>query len=249
MVAQGNNQVEGEDYGETFAPVVKMTTVRTSLRLVASKNWEVYQMDVENGFLHGDLEEEVYMKLPPCFRHTHPCKKLFDALIKCRFAQSFEDYSLFSYSCEGVQLRVLIYVDDLVICCSSSHMVKKFKEYLSKCFAMKDLGKLKYLLGIEASRGAEGFFLSQWKYSLDIITETDCLGCKQFPTLMEQKHQLATEQSSLLHDPTKYRLLVGLLIYLLNTRPELCYSVHLLSQFMQAPTEAQWLAALHVVRY
>lgn len=68
---QGNNHIQGEDYNETFAPVVKMTTIRTVLRLVAANNWEVYQMDVHNAFLHGDLEEEVYMKLPPGFRHTH----------------------------------------------------------------------------------------------------------------------------------------------------------------------------------
>ena len=176
----GNKQVEGENYNETFAPVIKMTTVRMFLRLVAANQWEVFQMDVNNAFLHGDLEEEVYMKLPPGFRHSHPnkvcrlrkslyglkqaprCwfKKLSDALLKFGFIQSYDDYSLFCYSRKGIQLCVLIYVDDLLISGNDSRMVQKFKEYLSKCFSMKDLGKLNYFLGIEVSRGPEGIFLS-----------------------------------------------------------------------------------------
>lgn len=269
LVVNGKSQVEGEDYKETFAPVVKMTTVRALLRLVAAKQWEVYQMDVQNAFLHGDLEEEVYMKLPPGFRHSHPnkvCKlrkslyglkqaprcwfkKLSDALIRFGFIQSYEDYSLFSYERSGVELRVLVYVDDLLICGNNPHMVKRFKEYLSKCFAMKDLGKLKYFLGIEVSRGPEGIFLSQRKYTLDIVADTGYLGSKPVATPLEQGHNLAKSKAPLLTDPTKYRRLLGRLIYLLNTRPELCYSVHLLSQFMQAPTEEHWSAALRVVRY
>ena len=178
VVVQGNKQVEGEDYSETFAPVVKMNTVRTLLRLVAAKQWEVYQMDVNNAFLHGDLEEEVYMKLPPGFRHKFPgkvCrlrkllyglkqaphywfKKLSDALLRFGLVQSYEDYSLFSYTRGNIELRVLIYVDDLLICGSDAYMLQKFKDYLSRCFSMKDLGKLKYFLGIEVCRGSEGIF-------------------------------------------------------------------------------------------
>nr|AII99795.1 copia-type retrotransposon polyprotein [Sinapis alba] len=181
VVVMGNKQVEGEDYNETFAPVVKMTTVRMFLRLVAANQWEVFQMDVNNAFLHGDLDEEVYMKLPPGFRHSHPnkvcrlrkslyglkqaprCwfKKLSDALLKFGFCQSYDDYSLFSYTRKGIQLHVLIYVDDLLISGNDRHMVQRFKDYLGKCFSMKDLGKLKYFLGIEVSRGPEGIFLSQ----------------------------------------------------------------------------------------
>ncbi|CAA7024956.1 unnamed protein product [Microthlaspi erraticum] len=137
-----------------------MNTVCSVLRLVAAKNWEVYQMDVNNAFLHGDLEEKVYMKLPPGFRHSHPGK---------------------------------------------------------------DLGKLKYFLGIEISRGPDGIFLSQHKYALDIIAETGNLGSRHAATPLEQDHKLATIDSPILEDPKPYRRLMGRLIYLLNTRPELCF--------------------------
>lgn len=170
-------------------------------------------------------------------------------MIQFGFEQSYEDYSLFSYERHGVELQVLVYVDDLLICGNNSHMVRRFKEYLSKCFAMKDLGKLKYFLGIEVSRDPEGIFLLQRKYTLDIVAETGNLGSRPVSTPLEQNHQLAKSKAPSLADPTKYLRLMGRLIYLLNTRPELCYSVHLLSQFMQAPTEEHWSAALRVMRY
>lgn len=256
-------------YKETFAPVVKMTTVRTLLRLVAAKQWEIYQMDVNNAFIHGDLEEEVYMKLPPGFRHTHPgkvcrlrkslyglkqaprCwfKKLSDALLRFGFVQSYDDYSLFSYTKKGLEIRVLIYVDDFLITGNDAYMIQKFKDYLSRCFSMKDLGKLKYFLGIEVSRGPDGIFLSQRKYALDIIAETGNLGAKPALTPLEQNHQLATVESPLFSDPKQYRRLVGRLIYLTHTRPELSYAVHILTQFMKTPKQAHWDAATRVVRF
>lgn len=106
-------------------------------------------------------------------------------------------------------------------------MIQKFKDYLSRCCSMKDLGRLKYFLGIEVSRGAEGFFLNQRKYALDIVEDTGNLGCRPAATPLEQNHNLALVQSRLLPVPKKYRRLVGRLIYLLNTWPELCFSFHL----------------------
>lgn len=239
----GNKQIEREDYNETFAPVVKMTNVRTLLRIVAANQCEVFQMDVNNTFLHGDLDEEVYMKLPPSFRHSHPdkvcrlCKSLYglkqaprcwfkklsDSLLRFWFVQSYDDYSLFSYTHKGIELRVLIYVDDLLICGNDAYMLQKFKEYLGRCFSMKDLGKLKYFLGIEVSRGPDGIFLSQRKYALDIIADCGSLGSRPAP------HHLASDDGPLLTDAKPYRRLVGRLLYLLHTRPELSYSVHVLS--------------------
>ena len=125
-------------------------------------------MDVHNAFLHGDLNEEVYMKLPPGFTHSDPSKvcilrkslyglrqaprcwfeKLTNALTEFGFAQSYSDYSLFTYTKGSKEVRVLIYVDDLVIASNDIEFFVKFKAYLGECFKMKDLGKLKYFLGI-----------------------------------------------------------------------------------------------------
>ena len=195
LVILGNRQVEGVDYNETFAPVAKMVTVRTLLAVAATQGWELHQIDVHNALLHGDLKEEVYMKLPPGFTVSRDkvCKlnkslyglkqaprcwfsKLVTALKNYGFTQSYSDYSLFDYTQKDVRLHVLVYVDDLVIAGNDSKAITKFKEYLSDCFHMKDLGPLKYFLGIEVARGSEGIFLCQRKFALDILSEQGCCG-------------------------------------------------------------------------
>ncbi|KAL9299037.1 putative RNA-directed DNA polymerase [Arabidopsis thaliana] len=114
---------------------------------------------------------------------------------------------------------------------------------------MKDLGKLKYFLGLEVSRGADGFCLSQQKYALDIINEAGLLGYKPSAVPMELHHKLGSISSPVFDNPVQYRRLVDRFIYLTITRPDLSYAVHILSQFMQTPLEAHWHAALRLVRY
>ncbi|MCH86991.1 hypothetical protein A2U01_0007855 [Trifolium medium] len=253
LVILGNHQVEGIDYTETFAPVAKMVTVRVVLAVAAARNWELHQMDVHNAFLHGDLQEEVFMKLPPGFNVSSPemvCKlrkslyglkqaprcwfsKLSQALKTYGFRQSLSDYSLFVLQKQGTQIVVLVYVDDLIVAGNDSAAIELFKGYLNACFHMKDLGKLKYFLGVEVAQSGTGISLSQRKYALDIISEVGLLGAKPALTPLEQNHHLALANGSPLRDPEKYRRLVGRLIYLCFTRPELSYCVHTLSQFMQ----------------
>ena len=269
LVVLGNHQQEGIDYNGTFALVAKLTTVRVFLAVAASKNWELHQMDVHNAFLHGDLDEEVYMKLPPGFESSDPtlvCRlrkslyglkqaprcwfaKLVSALKGYGFLQSYSDYSLFTFTKGGVQINVLVYVDDLVISGNDSAALTIFKAYLSDCFKMKDLGNLKYFLGIEVAHSSSGLFLCQRKYTLDIMSEAGLLGAKPIGFPIEQNHKLGLATGEFLIDPESYRRLVGRLIYLAVTRPDLAYSVHILSQFMQAPRIEHWEAALRVVRY
>ncbi|CAA7032085.1 unnamed protein product [Microthlaspi erraticum] len=269
LVALGNRQVEGEDYGETFAPVAKMGTVRMFLKVAAGNDWPVYQMDVHNAFLHGDLEEEVYMKPPPGFypdagnkvcrlrksiyglKQAPRCwfEKLSKSLREYGFEQTAADYSLFTFNKGGVVINLLIYVDDMILTGNSAEALRVFKDYLSSCFKMKDLGFLKYFLGIEVSRNKTGFYLSQRKYALDIVSDAGLLAAKPATFPLEQNHGLALSTSALLSDPTPYRRMVGRFIYLVNTRPDLAFCVHVLAQFMQQPRADHWQAALRVVRY
>ena len=167
-------------------------------------------MDVHNAFSHGDLEEEVYMKLPPGFESSDPnlvCRlrkslyglkqaprcwfaKLVTTLKGYGFLQSYSDYSLFTYTKGNVQINVLVYVDDLIISGNDSATLKTFKAYLSDCFKMKDLGVLKYFLGIEVARSSAGLFLCQRKYTLDIVSEVGLLGAKPCGFPIEQNHRL-----------------------------------------------------------
>lgn len=142
-----------------------------------------------------------------------------------------------------------MYNDDLIISGNSSDAIKTFKDYLSMCFHMKDLGAVKYFLGLEVARNPSGIYLCQRKYATDIVSELGLLGCKPAGSPIDQNHKLSLADGPLLADPERYRRLVGRLIYLAATRPDLTYAIHALSQFMQKPQTDHWLAALKVVRY
>ena len=269
LVVLRNNQKAGVDFSDTFAPVVKMSTVRTFREVAAARKWDLHQMDVHNAFLHGDLEEEVYMKLPPGFRTRESddvCRlrkslyglkqaprcwfaKLKSALTRYGFKEAYADYSMFYFCKGGLEIYILVYVDDLVIGGNDPTKINKFKEYLVECFHMKDLGSLKYFLGIEVARNKNGIFLCQRKYALDIINEAGMLGSKPATFPLEQQHKLGLATCKFVEDPEPYRRLVGRLLYLLATRPDLTYAVHVLSQFIQKPQVYYWESALRVVRY
>ncbi|CAM8970229.1 unnamed protein product [Rhodiola kirilowii] len=271
LVAKGFTQEEGLDYNETFAPVVKMPTVRMVLALAASKDWPLYQLDVDNAFLHGDLNEEVYMIVPPGYFLKEKqlgmvCKlnkslyglkqaprqwftKLAEFLFAYGFIQSPNDHSLFTLKRDHEFIILLIYVDDIVITGTSNSIISDIKKAIHTKFRIKDLGLLKYFLGIEVARSSTGIFINQRKYALDLLTETGLLGCKPNTTPMDIKQKLALSTAPKLDDPTAYRQLVGKLLYLNVTRPDIAFSVHILSQFLAAPTEDHLQAAHRVLRY
>ncbi|KAH9764454.1 hypothetical protein KPL70_001531 [Citrus sinensis] len=183
LVILGNKQVKGIDYTETCAPVAKLVIVQTFLVVAVARNWELYQIDVHDAFLHGELNEEVYMRLPPGSTSNESkmvCRlrkslyglkqaphywfaKLVATLKTYDFAQSSSDYSLFTLYRDSIHLLVLVYVDDIIVSENNSEAIRVFKMYLSDCFYIKDFGPLKYFLGIEVARNPTGIFLSQRK--------------------------------------------------------------------------------------
>jgi len=211
LVIHSDHHVEGFNYNEMFGPVAKMTSVRCFLSVAVAKGWELYQLDVNNAFFHGDLQEEVYMTLPPGFTCSTPTKvcrlqkslyglhqaprqwlaKLSSKLREYCFVHSYADYSLFTYRNGDTFMALLVYVDDIMLVGNDTSACSKFKEYLHACFSIKDLGSLKYFLGLEVSRGPKGLFLSQRKYALEIIDECGLLGAKLSASPMEENHKLA----------------------------------------------------------
>ncbi|KAK9055092.1 hypothetical protein SSX86_026172 [Deinandra increscens subsp. villosa] len=269
LVAKGFTQTEGVDFHDTFAPVAKLVTVRTLLAVAVKKDWIINQLDVNNAFLHGDLDEEVYMKVPQGFskeNETRVCrlrkslyglkqasrnwyKKITNFLLELGFVQSRCDHSLYIYKDRNIFIAILIYVDDVIIVGNNSSMIQEIKTNLDKKFSIKDLGILKYFLGIEVARTADGLVLSQRKYILDILVDSGMEGCKPSSFPMEQNLKLGLDESEPRVDANSYRRLIGRLLYLQATRPDVAYSVNVLSQFVADPRRNHLNAANRILRY
>ncbi|GJV50332.1 ribonuclease H-like domain-containing protein [Tanacetum coccineum] len=197
LVAQGFGQKKGIDYEKTFSPVVKMVTVRCLLNIIVSMSWPVFKLYVNNAFLYGDLEEAP--------RQWNA--KLTSTLIENGFSQSKSDYSLYTKSDNGVFLALLVYVDDIIITGDSVSDIEKFKVFLKSKFMIKDLGKLKYFLGIEVIDTDKGIYLNQRKYVLDLLSKYGILACKPAKTPLMSKLVIsnkASDKDPLLENITDY---------------------------------------------
>ena len=170
MVAKGFTQTYGVDYQETFAPVAKLNSVRILLSLVANFKWPLHQLDVKNAFLNGELEEEVFMTLPPGFEEelgrTKVCRlkkslyglkqsprawfERFGTVVKgLSYTQSQADHTLFyKHSTKNKIAILIVYMDDIILIGDDSLELKILKERLAEAFEIKELGPLKYFLGI-----------------------------------------------------------------------------------------------------
>ncbi|XP_078444348.1 alpha/beta-Hydrolases superfamily protein isoform X1 [Wolffia australiana] len=273
LVAQGYTQSYGVDYNETFAPVAKLNTVRVLIALAAMFDWKLYQYDVKNAFLHGELKEEVFMAPPPGYRLSHNSgdvyhlkKSLYGlkqsprawfgrfstVILAVGFFQSEGDHTLFiKHGKDGKITILIVYVDDIIITGDDHIEIQNLEQHLSSSFDIKALGQMTYFLGIEVAYSRSGIVLSQHKYILDLLRETGKLDCRPAATPVDNNVKLKAEQDDkdALVNKTSFQRLIGKLLYLNHTRPDIAFAVNSLSQFMNDPRESHQNAADRILAY
>jgi hypothetical protein len=192
LVAKGFTQVPGKNFGSTFTPIVKLTYVRLLVSLAASHSWPLHQLDIKNFFLYGDLLETIYMDTIPRFRAEGEyagkvfrlCKSLYglkqsprawfshfsDVILSMEFFRCQSDHTCFIRRHPNSRcIILLVYVDDIILTGDDAPGISQVKRDLGKVFDVKDLGSLRYLLGIEVAHSRNGISLSQRKYTLNLL--------------------------------------------------------------------------------
>jgi len=242
--------------------------VRIFIALAITKDWPLHQLDINNAFLHGFLDEEVYMYPPEGYDKAAPgqvCKlerslygmkqasrqwnlELTKFLSKNGFRQSKSDYSLFTKTSKGLCTFILVYVNDLLIAGDDINNIIEIKALLHQAYTINDLGLARYFLGVEIARSSSGTFLNQRKYILDILSDAGLTAATPARFPMAKGLKLSTEEGTLLPKLEAYRRVAGRLLCLTLTRPDISYAVQHLSQFLQAHKQPHYDAALHVLR-
>ncbi|CAJ2663992.1 unnamed protein product [Trifolium pratense] len=269
LVAKGYSQQYGIDYNEVFAPVARWDTIRTLLCIAASKGWEVHQLDVKSAFLHGELTEDVYVEQPLGYQTTEKDKvyKLQKALYGLKQAPRAWYSKIESYFCQekfdkcqnehtlfvkqdGDKILIVsLYVDDLIYTGNDKMLFEEFKISMKRNFAMTDLGKMKYFLGVEVSQKDYGILIHQQKYAKELLSRFGMESCNTVNSPIVPGNKLNKDEGGTVVNATKYKQMVGSLMYLLATRPDLAYSVCLIARYMEKPTELHMAAAKRILRY
>nr|GEU89828.1 retrovirus-related Pol polyprotein from transposon TNT 1-94 [Tanacetum cinerariifolium] len=245
LVIRGFSQKEGLDYKHTFSPVAKAVTVRVLIAIATTKGCPLHQLDVNNSFLHGFVEEQIYMKPPKWYTKAvidQVCKlnkspyglkkayrqwnhELLKFLVSLGFVQSKHDYSLFVKAQRTSFTTALVYVDDILLTGSSTQEICDTKAALDKKFTIKDMGLEKYFLGIDICNTTHGTYLYQMKYVLDLLQDAGLTAAKPTFFPLHQNLKLSLDKGNLIADTESYRRLVGRLLYLSMTRPDISYAL------------------------
>ncbi|GKE65617.1 retrovirus-related pol polyprotein from transposon TNT 1-94, partial [Tanacetum coccineum] len=220
--------------------VAKLGTVKVLIAIATAKGLPLHQLDVNNAFLHGHIDEEIYMKPP----NGYP-----NFLVHLGFVQSKHDYSMFVKH-NGDEFTVaLFYVDDVLLTGNSPTVISQTKVVLDAKFTIKDLGLAKYFLGIEIASLTQGTYLTQRKYILDLLHDAGLTASKPVNSPLPPKLKLTLGKGPSMSAPDKYRRFVGRLLYMTMTRPDVSYDVLHLSQFVSCPTDSHMQTAIHHLKY
>lgn len=275
LVAKGFSQKQGIDYKETFSPVVRYSTLRLLIALAVKLDLKILHLDVKTAFLNGFLEEEVYMVQPEGFcvagSENQVCKlkraiyglkqssrawymRVDEVLTGLGYKKSSYEHCLYTFQVNGLLTIVALYVDDFFIFSNNSECVKLLKKHLNHEFKIKDMGEAKQCLGVRIRRNyTDGSItLDQEGYIDNLLKKFKMEECNSVSTPIENNitESLSNVGSNICDKNIPYQKLIGSLMYLaVLTRPDIAYSISLLSQFNNCYNELHWKCVKRVLRY
>ncbi|KAJ9566817.1 LOW QUALITY PROTEIN: hypothetical protein OSB04_002783 [Centaurea solstitialis] len=270
LVAQGYRQEEGIDYDETFAPVARLEEIRLFLAFAAHMNFKVFQMDIKNAFLNGKLNEEVYVAQPPGFvdpkfpDHVYKLNNalyglkqaphaLYDTLSTFLLSKGFVrgkiDSTLFLKKYPKHILLVQIYVDDIIFGSTNPKLCEKFELLMKSEYKMSMMGELTFFFGLQIKQSEKGIFINQGKYVHEMLKKFDLTSCTPMKTPMAPPLSLDKNSKGKPVDVTLYRGMIGSLLYLTASRPDIMYSTCLCARYQAEPKESHLTAVKRIFRY
>ncbi|GJR00959.1 ribonuclease H-like domain-containing protein [Tanacetum coccineum] len=270
LVAQGHRQEEGIDYEEVFAPVARIEAIRLFLAYASFMGFLVYQMDVKSAFLYGTIEEEVYVTQPPGFKDPdHPDKvykvvkalyglhqaprawyeTLANYLLENGFKRGKIDQTLFIKKQKGDILLVQVYVDDIIFGSTNKELCTGFEKLMKDKFQMSSMGELTFFLGLQVQQKEDGIFISQDKYVAEILKKFNYSDVKSASTPVDLEKPLVKDGDADDVDVHLYRSMIGSLMYLTASRPDIMFAVCACARFQVTPKTSHLLAVKRIFRY
>nr|KAJ0192955.1 hypothetical protein LSAT_V11C800440770 [Lactuca sativa] len=270
LVAQGFTQIESIDYGETFAPVARIEAIRLILAYASYMNFIVYQMDVKTAFLHGVLEEEVFLSQPPGFvDKDHPdfvyrldkvvyglkqaprdwYETLTSYLLENGYRRGAIDNTLFIKNKGSDMVLVQIYVDDIIFGSPNETLSKEFAEIMSQRFEMSMMWKMTFFLGLEVQKQKTSISICQSKYISNLLVKYSLSDCKPASTPVSKTDKIHADPTGTDVNDSLYRGMIGSLLYLTASRPDIMFGTILCARFQANPKESHLMAVKRIFRY
>jgi hypothetical protein len=270
LVAKGYAQVVGLDFKETFAPVARLESIRILLAYAAHHSFRLFQMDVKSAFLNGPIKEEVYVEQPPGFEddmYPDHVFKLFKALYGLKqaprawyeclrdflIANTFKvgkaDPTLFTKTCDGDLFVCQIYVDDIIFGSTNQKSCEEFSRVMTQKFEMSMIGELNYFLRFQVKQLKDGTFISQTKYTQDLLERFGMKDAKPAKTPMGTDGHVNLNKGGKSVNQKAYRSMIGSLLYLCASRPGIMLSVCMCARYQSDPRECHLVAVKRILRY
>ncbi|GJU29676.1 retrovirus-related pol polyprotein from transposon TNT 1-94 [Tanacetum coccineum] len=270
LVAQGYNQQEGIDYDETYAPVARLESIRILLAIACANDFKLYQMDVKSAFLNGFINEEVYVAQPPGFidfqkpNYVYKLKKalyglkqapkawydrLKAFLIKHEYSMGMVDNTLFTKKSKSHLIIVQIYVDDIIFGSTSQNLCDDFAKIMHDEFEMSMMGELNFFLGLQIKQMEDEIFFNQSKYIKEMLKKFGLEDSKPTKMPMSTEVKVTNNDEADFVDSSKYRVMIGSLLCLTASRPNIMFSVFLCAHFEENPKTTHLEAVKRIFRY